>query len=161
MALAGFAMLAARVAAHGAAADSHKVILTVTGSIGTAGGDGKAEFTRSRLEALGMVRLKTSTPWSDGSVVFEGVLGRDLLAAVGARGTVVRATALNDYTVEIPVSDFAGFRVILALKMNGRYLSRREKGPVWVIYPWDQNEALRNAATEAKMIWQLRRMNVE
>ncbi len=58
------------------------------------------------LNALGSHRVVTHTPWTDGAAVFTGVLARDVLDAVGAKGTSVLATALDDYASEIPIQDF-------------------------------------------------------
>jgi hypothetical protein len=56
-------------------------------------------------EALGTTKLNTSTAWTAGEAKFEGVLARDLLQAVGAQGTEVVATALNDYVATIPFAN--------------------------------------------------------
>lgn len=51
--------------------------------------------------------------------------------------TVVKITAPNDYTTVIPLSDFKKYNVILALKVNGEYMRIRDKGPLFVVYPYD------------------------
>ena len=47
----------------------------------------------------------------------------------------VRFTAANDYFVDIPTSDFRDYDAILAMEADGKKLSRREKGPLWLMYP--------------------------
>lgn len=132
-----------------------RVILTVTGAIGKTNTQDAAHFDRQMLEGLGFTSYATSTSWTDGTPRFEGVLARDLLAAVGARGSVVTATGLNDYSIEIPIADFEAYPVLLALKMDGKALSRRDKGPIWIVYPRDEFGELRDQGIDAKWVWQL------
>ena len=87
--------------------------------------------------------------------VFEGVRASEVMRAVGARGSTVFATALNDYVVEIPIDDFEKYGVIFALSRDGRKLSVRDKGPIWAIYPRDEFPELRNRASDKKWIWQV------
>ena len=42
-----------------------------------------------------------------------------------------KVTALNDYTTVIPLSDFKKYNAILALKINGKYMRIRDKGPFY------------------------------
>ena len=131
-----------------------RVLLTVTGAIELTNAQGKAEFDRNMLLRLGTAKLRTSTSWTDGAPVFEGVPASDVLRAVGAHGTVVTATALDDYSIEIPVTDFARYRVLFALSMNGVELTARNRGPIWVVYPRDDFPELRNPTADARWIWQ-------
>jgi hypothetical protein len=63
------------------------VILSVTGAISSAEGSGRIDFDLNALEQLGLTKLKTWTPWTEGDVEFEGVWARRLMQAVGAQGT--------------------------------------------------------------------------
>lgn len=138
-----------------------RVVLTVTGAIDcTNAPDGRAEFDRETLGALGLSELTTRTPWTDGEVTFEGVLARDLMAAVGARGTTARAVALNDYEADIPLADFERYPVLLAMRADGEPLRVRDKGPLWVIYPWSRHPELGDADTRGKSVWQLELLDV-
>ena len=109
---------------------------------------------------LGVRRLATSTAWTEGRTEFEGVLARDLLDAVGAEGSGVLATALNDYSVAIPLDELRRYPVLLALKMNGQYLKIMDKGPVWIVYPRDQYRELQDSLTDKRWVWQLRELHV-
>ena len=137
-----------------------RVVLTVTGAINHTNADGRAEFDRTMLRDLGTASLTTSTAWTDGTPEFAGVLARDVLRAVGARGTVVTATALNDYSIDIPISDVETYRVLFALTMNGVELTVRDKGPIWIVYPRDDHGELQNPTSDEKWIWQLSRLDI-
>jgi len=138
-----------------------RVILSISGNIATANVDGRADFDRAMLEGLGVTSLATWTPWTDGQVRFEGVLGTTLLDVVGARGSTVRAVALNDYEAEIPISDFRKYRVLLALRMAGKQLRLRDKGPIWIIFPWSDHPELDDEATRYKSVWQLKQLVIQ
>lgn len=174
-ALLGFAVLLAAaaqgVAAPSAAAGDYNldepsgpVILSITGSIAANNAetaDKVAHFDRAMLEALGMVTLRTSTAWTEGVQEFEGVLVRDVLGLIGASGDEVLAMALNDYVIGIPAHEFEEYPVVLALRMDGRDLHIRDKGPIWIVYPRDQYPELQNPMTDKKWVWQLNRLHVE
>lgn len=145
---------------RGASAAIAPAILTVSGAIERFNAGDAFEFDRTALEALGIARLRTSTAWTAEPPLFEGVLARDLLAAVGAHGQEIVATALNDYVVKIPVDDCYRYPVLFAMKMNGEYLKVRDKGPIWVVYPRDQFPELSNPLTDKKWIWQLNRLEI-
>lgn len=119
-----------------------------------------AIFDRPMLEDLGRHRIETSTDWTDGVQLFEGPLMRDLLDRIGASGTTITATAANDYSVEIPVSDFLRYPVILALEMNGKRLTLRDKGPIWIVYPRDDHPELNDPLINGRWIWQLKHIEI-
>ena len=130
-------------------------VLTVKGRIAVTNGDGVARLDLDQLRALGTTELRTATPWTEGVGTFAGVAGERLLAALGATGTLLRAKALNDYEVDIPVADFRDYPVLLALDLAGRPLSVRERGPIWVIYPWTAYPRLDDRVHRQRAIWQL------
>jgi hypothetical protein len=139
------------------AADDSETLLEVTGQIAD---DGGARFDRQALEAMPQHRTTTSTPWTDGVSVFEGPLLCDLLELVGADGTVLQAKALNDYAVEIPIGDCERYPVILALTRDGERLSRRDMGPIWIVYPRDDFPELQLETVNARWVWQLTELEV-
>lgn len=147
-----FALVAAIAVPFAATAADSEILLEVTGHIAD---DGGARFDRKVLEAMPQHKITTSTPWTDGVSVFEGPLLCDLLERVGADGTVLQARALNDYAVEIPISDCERYRVILALTRDGERLSRRDMGPIWIVYPRDDFPELQLETVNARWIWQL------
>jgi hypothetical protein len=137
------------------------VILEITGRIGVTNGDARARFDMAMLEGLGVTTTKTTTAWTSGQQVFEGVRMQTLLERVGAFGDQVEVVALNDYKVEIPVSDFGRWPVILAYRMNGEALRVRDKGPLWVVYPQDDFRALRTKEVQGKWAWQVKEIRVK
>jgi hypothetical protein len=161
-ALAPGALVAALAARGGEklAAPHGPAILSVTGAIANTNAAGRADFDIPNLEHLGLSRLTTWTPWTEGEIEFEGVLGRRLMEAVGALGTEVHAIALNGYEHTIPLGDFQSYDVLLAFRMNGAAMRVRDKGPIWIIYPWSNHPELDDFTTREKSIWQLTALHV-
>ncbi len=135
-----------------------EVILTISGAIRAVE---PMALTRQDLEALPRATIRTTTPWHDGVQVFEGVALQDLIGHVGARGSVLKVTAINAYRTDIPVADAARHRPILAWLRNGSPMSVRDKGPLFVIYPYDANERLRTEEFLGRSAWQVRSISVE
>ncbi len=138
-----------------------KILLTVTGNIGNTTDGTQAQFDRAGLEALGMQTLDTNIACVEGVQHFEGILFSSLLNAVAANGNIIKATALDDYSVEIPMSDIESYHVILAMKWNGKTMRVRDKGPIWVIYPIDQHPELSSEVYGGRSIWQLVTLTVQ
>ena len=147
-------------AANGLAPPRARVVLSVTGAIGLTNAPGRADFDLEALERLGLVRLTTWTPWTEGEIAFEGVWARRLMEAVRATGSEVDALALNDYEQTIPLEDFDRYDVLLATRVNGRRMKVRDKGPIWIVYPWSQHPELDDFATRERSVWQLSALHV-
>jgi len=137
-----------------------QVILTVTGSVAQTNAPGQARFDREMIEALGAASIRTSSAWTDGVQLFEGVPLKAVLDRVGATGTSMTASALNEFEITIPFEDLK-FSPLLATKAEGRLLTIRDKGPLWIIYPRDDHEELRDNRYESRWVWQLNRLHIE
>jgi hypothetical protein len=147
--------------AGGLPAPTGAVVLTVTGRIANTNAGRTAEFDMAMLEALPGRTAKVNTPWAEGVNAFQGPLTRAVLEAVGAQGTKLKVTALNDYSAEVPAEDFIKFDVILALKKNDAYLPVRNQGPIFVIYPFDTNPNLYNEVYFGRSVWQVKSIEVQ
>lgn len=133
-------------------------ILSISGNIG-ATTTKELQIDIAMLESLPKTTIKTSTPWTEGVASFEGVKLRDLLDAAQAKGANLKAVALNDYAVELPVSD-AELGAIVAFRLNGAEMSIRDKGPLWIVYPFDDRPELKSETIYSRCIWQLKSLIV-
>ena len=138
-----------------------RVILTVTGAISETNQQGTAVFDRKMLEDLGMKTLVTSTPWTEGVNTFKGPKLQSLLDAVGASGTTLTITALNDYAAEMPAADAAVHDVLMAMEMNGENMRVRDKGPIFMLYPFDNEPSLNNEVIHNRSVWQVKSIHVQ
>jgi len=128
-------------------------ILRVVGKIRVKNEGDAAVFDRPMLDSLGSTTITTVTPWFDGPVRFDGVPMAKLMETVGASGEMLTAIALNDYSTDIPISDFARFGVLLATKRNGAPMRVSEKGPLFIVYPYDSNPELRSRLYYSRSAW--------
>ncbi|WP_253913107.1 molybdopterin-dependent oxidoreductase [Pseudoruegeria sp. HB172150] len=159
-ALAMLPMLPMAAVADELAAPEGHVILTITGAIAETNDGDAAVFDLSMLEALEAVTFETSTIWTEGIQSFTGVPLATLMEAVGAEGDVLNATAINDYSVEIPREDWVEDGPIVAYLNNGETMSVRDKGPLWVVYPYDSSSDYQTELIYSRSIWQLDRIVV-
>ena len=138
-----------------------KVVLTISGLISNTNNGDKAEFDMPMLEALGSASWTTKTPWYKDPVTFSGVPMSKLLEVVGAKGTSLTVTALNDYATDIPIEDFKTHPVMLATKRDGNYMPVRDKGPLFIVYNYDSNAELQHQRFYSRSVWQVARMVVK
>jgi len=136
------------------------VVLTLSGRVRQTNRGGTAAFDMAMLERLPQTSFSTRTPWYSQPRKFTGPLLRDVLAAAGSHGTQLRALALNDYRVDIPADDAQRFDLLLARLLDDRPMPVRDKGPLFMIYPFDQHVALRNALYFSRCAWQLKAIEV-
>lgn len=139
---------------------SGPVILVVTGNIGVTNAPGRLEIDMAMLERLPSRRFETETIWTEGLQSFSGVSLEVFLRAVGARGTRLHAVALNDYAIDIPVTDAVPGGPIIAYRHNGEPMHRRNRGPLWIVYPYDADIEYRRETIYARSLWQLVRIDV-
>lgn len=138
-----------------------KVVLSITGAIGRHNAADRADFDMAMLAALPQFSFTTQTPWYKAPKKFTGPLLRDVLSAAGATGKVLTAVAINDYRVEIPVEDAQKYPVVLARLMDDQPMPLRDKGPLFIIYPYDSSADLRNERYYGRSAWQLRSLVVK
>ncbi|GGE62470.1 molybdopterin-dependent oxidoreductase [Actibacterium pelagium] len=137
-----------------------EIILTVTGQIEGSNAREAAVFDLDMLRALDATQITTDTNWTEGVHTFTGVRLDILLDHIKANGNLISAVAINDYSVEIPVSDAEEGGPIIAYEMDGQPMSRRDKGPLWVIYPFASSSKFRSEVIYSRSIWQLDRMEI-
>jgi hypothetical protein len=130
--------------------------LTITGPDGAV----VASLDLAALDAMAQSEFTTTTIWTDGPVLFSGVALSTVLDSAGVTGTTLTMTALNDYAVDMPVSEITEDAPIIATRMDGEPMSVRDKGPFWVVYDYDSDTAFQTEAIFAQSIWQLNRLTL-
>lgn len=137
------------------------VILTISGPSPSDGSEINVSYDLEALQALPKTSFTTSTMWTEGPQAFDGVLLKDILDANGITEGTISATAINDYAIDIPVSDAVVGGPILAYALNGAPMSVRDKGPLWLVYPYDQNADYQTEVVFSRSIWQLNRITIQ
>ena len=139
-----------------------KALLTVSGRIGRVNNEttNTYDFTESDFLKLVQSSITTGTSWTPTSV-FVGPLLLDVMQAAGVTSGTLTFKTLDDYSAPIPWEDLVRYGVILAHSQDGKRLSNKRWGPLWTIYPRDQNPvALKGPIAESRFIWQVNRIEV-
>lgn len=128
--------------------------------------DGHSQsFDEPGFAALPQSQIVTHTAWTEGSHRFEGVMLRDLLAAAGLEqaqlaGKSLKLVALNEYAVTIGAEDAFDFDSLVARNMDGMAMTRAGKGPLWLVYPRDDDPKLQDQRFDHRWAWQLMKITV-
>lgn len=136
------------------AAVADETILTVTHA------DEVTSLDLNDLEGMESVEFETTTIWTEGVQTFTGVPLSRFLEEFGISGGALKATAINDYAVTIPLADAVEGGPIIAYHRNGTPMSVRDKGPLWIVYPYDSSPAYKTEVIYSRSIWQLDRIEV-
>ena len=147
--------------AHALEAPQGKVVLSISGLITQKNAAGRADFDMAMLAALPQHSFTTRTPWFAETKKFTGPLLRDVLATVGAQGKALKATGLNNFNSHMPADDAVQFPVIVAWLMDGKPMPIRDKGPLFIVYPYDTDVELRSTRYYNRSAWQLRAIEVK
>ena len=79
-----------------------------------------------------------------------------LFDTYGLKAETVRVSALNDYNVMVPADVLRNDGAILAYHLNDAEMSVREKGPFWVIFPYDADARFQTDTYWAYSVWQVK-----
>lgn len=150
--------LTAGLSLSGAAFAAGGTILQVVGDI--EGGAESGQFDLERLDTLPQNSFTTTTIWTEGEAEFSGPTLKSILAEVGAEGKPVKAFALNEYNVELELGTIEADVPIIATRADGKPLSRRDKGPLWIVFPYDSSEKYKNEVIYMESVWHLYKLQV-
>jgi len=142
---------------------SGDVILTITGRISNSNVDDSLQFDMETLDQLGLVEYSVDDQQAEGRVAtFQGVLLSKVLeiAGIDEEATSLRTIALNDYAIDIPISDANDYPVMIATSVNGERMTIERYGPTRIIYPYESYE-FDVTVYDPRWIWQLSTIVVE
>ncbi len=164
--LLAFGLLPMALAAQSALAQTDpapvpdEVILTLSGLDPAEVPEGVMRLDRKALAAFGPVTFTTSSIWTEGTHSFTGIPLMTLARSLNLPPeTIITLQALNDYQVDLPLSELTEEAPILAYEMDGKTMPVRGKGPIWVVYPYDADpQAYQSVTVFARSVWQLDRI---
>jgi len=141
------------------------VLLVIAGNIENTNAEDEAgkpvaKLDLQLLESLTQTTVETDNPWIEESDVFLGVTLKVLLEYVGAKSQNFEAIGVDGYAANLENVDFDKYPVIVAYKRAGEYISVRDLGPLWIIYPFDDYPELDIDPAHVSSVWQLIRMNI-
>jgi hypothetical protein len=137
------------------------VVLSVSGAVSQPNKGKDAVFTMEMLTKLPQHSFVSKTPWYEKPVKFTGPLLRDVLAAAGAKGSQISGVALDDYRVEIPFSDAIKYPIVIARLLDNKPMALRDKGPLFIVYPFDSYNELHQDIYYTRSVWQLSKLIVQ
>lgn len=148
------AILASLFLVQPAAADERALVLS-----GDVGG-GEVALDGAQLDALPQTEFETTTLWTEGTQRFSGPSLAAVLDAADAGHGDLRLVALNDYVVDLPREAVEEAAPIVATRIDGETFGVREKGPLWVLFPFDDDPRFQSDVYYAYSVWQLSRIEV-
>ena len=121
-------------------------------------------FDLARLQALPRSGFVTSTVWTEQVDQYEGVMLRDLLQDYGIdvdtwQGRVV-LVGLDGYNATLTHDLITTTGPLLAFLRNGSPMPVRSQGPIWALFPYDDNPAYRTESIYAMSVWQLTTLRI-
>lgn len=138
-----------------------EILLTVSGNIKNDNHADGAVFDLDMLESIPPTSFETDTPWTEGVTKFTGVRFTHLLEAVGAGSSMVKFIAEDGYIYEMTQGFDEKYPIIIAYKRDDKYMSLRNLGPLWLMFPFDDHPELDTEQNRAASVWQLTQMDVK
>jgi hypothetical protein len=96
-----------------------------------------------------------SNKWIEKTTTYTGVKLSGILEKYKITNEWLRMTALDDYSIELPIVD-ADKGAFIAYLIEGKQIEIRDKGPLWLLYPVNENRALDIDIYNNRSIWQLK-----
>lgn len=123
----------------------------------------KREITldEAALAALPQVEFETATPWTLGTHRYRGPTLKSVLAAQQVdSASAIDVAALNGYQQRVDLSLFAKVPLTLVRYQDDKPLTRRNKGPLWLLVPLSAYPDMDVSAIHNNMVWQVIRIEV-
>lgn len=141
---------------------AQEITLTVTGKVKAMNSDNAILMDRATIEAAGVVEYTVTDPFEERPITYRGVLMRDLLSLwqVNEDAKQVHLLALNDYKIDIPITEFRQYPILFALQADGVYMEPDYRGPAMLVYPVDQYE-FDLIAVQRNWIWQIKAIDIQ
>ncbi len=123
----------------------------------------KREITldEAALAALPQVEFETATPWTLGTHRYRGPTLKSVLAQQQVdSASAIDVAALNGYQQRVDLSLFAKVPLTLVRYQDDKPLTRRNKGPLWLLVPLSAHPDMDVSAIHNNMVWQVIRIEV-
>ena len=130
-------------------------LLHLKGALSQGASPTEITLNAAALAEIAPVSFTTTTIWTNGPQAFKGSSLAGLLKHFNITSGTLLARAVNDYTVAIPVSEIEEGGPMIAFEANGAAMPLRDKGPFWLVYPYDLDERYRSEKVYSRSIWQL------
>jgi hypothetical protein len=152
-----FSGVLAALLSLGAAAQAQETLLKISGALDD---PAPVSFSDTDLAALPSVEFVTGTIWTEGVSTFSGPPLKSVLEAAGAGRGDLLLVAANDYKVSLPRDVIEDDYPIIANRIDGKAFGIRDKGPLWLVFPYDAEPRFQSELIYSYSIWQLTQIEV-
>jgi len=117
-------------------------------------------FTRERLEEFEQIEFATESLWTEGEHSYSGPSLQTVLDASNIKEDRIELIGLNGYTVVMDTSKdpIGDDYPIIATRIDSEPFEIWEKGPLWIIYNFDDFPGDQAERGNAISVWQLSAM---
>lgn len=129
-------------------------VLIVNTAPTTSCGSKELIFSEKQLKELPQQTFRTKHTWAVEAQEFTGPLLADVLKLICPSAQDIYLRSLDQYSVMVNFQKVAKYQAILALKINGKSLSIREKGPLWLMINTDGYK-VPTRSLDSLFVWQL------
>jgi hypothetical protein len=114
---------------------------------------GKKQLNLADLERLPMKQSTIRTSFGM-SGTFQGIMLSDLLAAYGLTNTnEITLIASDDYAAVVSKSELRASPALLATRLNGKTIDDPTRGPLILLWPYQEQAALTGEKNDSEWIW--------
>lgn len=104
----------------------------------------------------------TNTPWHDDLAKYTGVTLENFLQQYGdSEISKISISAMNGYIVDEDIGTFVNAGAMLVWLMNDHPISVHNKGPIIIVFPWYQNNSLRQDFFTSLAVWHVKSIHIK
>jgi hypothetical protein len=109
------------------------------------------------LSALKQQEIITSSLWTTGVNTFTGPNLKDVVELWGALDDIaeIHLIAFDNYQIDIPKDLINDTHPVVANRFNGEAYSLRQKGPLWIMFPFDESDDMQTGLYQSRAVWHL------
>ena len=123
-------------------------------------GGQQVTLDEAALSALPQTEFTTTTPGPRAPTTIAGRPWRVLAAQGILDARKIAVSALNGYQQVVDLALFDGVPLTLVRQEDGKPLTRRNKGPLWLLIPFTTYPKLDVPAIHNCMVWQVTRIEI-
>ncbi|WP_295894413.1 hypothetical protein [uncultured Vibrio sp.] len=138
-----------------------EVMLWVSGKIEHSNTSTGVELDEKMVSQLKASEITTKNHVVQDDALYKGPTLKSVLEYVGASGNEVKVIAWDDYIVTIPLETIEQYGVLLATHENGVRMTLDDKGPFFIVFPFNDYSELRNDFYYNLSVWQVKEIVVE
>ncbi|RPE71154.1 hypothetical protein EDD53_0268 [Pacificibacter maritimus] len=124
--------------------------------------DQTVHLTDKDLTSLPQQSFETGTTWTEGTQTYQGPSLSSVLNLTGQvdAKAQIKFTAANDYASIVSLDLISNQYPIVANRIDGAEFSVRQKGPLWIMYPFDTFPDYKSESYFSAAAWQVIKIEI-